>query len=288
MTDIKILSDHRCHLGEGPFYCEQRDTLFWFDILDRKRHAYNFREMVRSALDLTEMSSAMGVVDDRHDALFTSSGLWLLDIEKQERSPIVSIEADNPLTRSNDARIHPSGAFWMGTVGLSAEKNAGAIYHYRKGTLTTLLENITIPNGICFAPDGRTAYFTDTVTEKLLKVSVDPDTGLPEAEPEILIDHSDNPGGLDGAIVDAEGNIWIALWGASCVNNYSADGELLNSIAVPALQSSCPAFLGNGKIAVTSAWEGMDEKVKMADKHAGMTFVIDVSVLPKYEPRLLI
>ena len=288
MTEISTLSEHHCHLGEGPFYCERRNTLFWFDILERRRHAHDFSNSAQSVLALTEMSSAMAVVDEQHDAILTSSGLWLLNIESNAWSPIASIEADNQITRSNDARVHPSGAFWMGTMGRKAEENAGAIYHYRKGNLTTLFDNITIPNGICFSPDGQTGYFTDTLTAKLMRVLVDPDTGLPEATPEVLIDHTGNQGGLDGAIVDADGNIWIALWDASAMNCYSAKGELLKSTALPAMKCTCPAFVNDGKIAVTSAWQGMDDKAKAADTEAGKTFLVHTNVKPKFEPRVLI
>ena len=37
-----------------------------------------------------------------------------------------------PPTRSNDARVHPSGTFWIGTMGRNAEKGAGAIYAFHR------------------------------------------------------------------------------------------------------------------------------------------------------------
>lgn len=288
MTNVSILSDHHCQLGEGPFFCERRNTLFWFDILGCKRHAYDFATNAQTRLDLTEMASAMAVVDEQHDAILTCSGLWLHNIQTGAWSPIIDIEADIAANRSNDARVHPSGAFWMGTMGLNAEHEAGAIYHYRKGKLSKLFGQISIPNAICFSPNGDTAYFTDTLTDKLMSVAVDPETGLPDSEPSVLVDHTDNNGGLDGAIVDAEGNIWIALWGGAAVNCYAPDGRLLNSIAIPALQCSCPAFVVDGKIAVTSAWQGFDAAAREKDINAGMTFIVDADAKPKFEPRILI
>ncbi len=286
MSEVLILSDHRCELGEGPFFCERRNTLFWFDITGRKRHAHDFSSGQQSTLELTEMASAMAVVDEQHDAILTSSGLWLHNIQSGAWSPIIDIEADIPSNRSNDARMHTSGAFWMGTMGLNAEDKAGAIYHFRKGKLSQIFDQISIPNAICFSPDSRTAYFTDTATDKLMFVAVDPDTGLPDSEPETLIDHAGNQGGLDGAIVDAEGNIWIALWGASAVNCYAPDGSLLSSITMPALQCSCPAFVGDGSIVVTSAWQGFDAAARQKDANAGMTFLVNAQAKPKFEPRI--
>lgn len=288
MANVSILSQHQCHLGEGPFFCERRNTLFWFDILGGHRHAHEFATGQQSVLEIPEMPSAMAVVDEQHDAILTSTGLWLFNIETSAWSPIASIEADNQITRSNDARVHPSGAFWMGTMGRKAEEKAGAIYYYRKGNLQTLFNDITIPNGICFSPDAQTAYFTDTLTAKLMRVSVDPDTGLPSSDPEIFIDHTGKKGGLDGAIVDAAGNIWIALWDAAAVNCYAPTGELLKTLSIPATKCTCPVFTNNGKIAVTSAWQGMDNAARAADPEAGKTFLVDINVKPKYEPRLLV
>ena len=67
------------------------------------------------------------------------------------------LEADNAATRSNDARVHPSGTFWIGTMGRQAERGLGAIYALHRGELSRLYESITIPNAICFSPDGTSA-----------------------------------------------------------------------------------------------------------------------------------
>lgn len=284
MSKVSILSETRCHLGEGPFYCERRDTLFWFDIVERKRYAHNFSDGTETVKPLPEMASAMAVVDDHHDLIFTASGLWLCDSRNGAWSPIASIEADSPVTRSNDARVHPCGAFWLGTMGRNAEKGAGKIYRFFRGRLDVLYDDITIPNAICFSPDGKTAYWTDTDKALLMRVNVDPETGAPTADPQILVDHRGGTGGLDGAICDGNGNIWNARWGASAVDCYNPDGTLLQTIEMPASQPSCPAFVSGGRIAVTSAWQNMDKTAKAADPHAGKTFLFDAGVSPRFEP----
>jgi sugar lactone lactonase YvrE len=110
----------------------------------------------------------------------TETGLHLRQVATGELELITPIEAENPTTRSNDGRVHPCGALWFGTMGKSAEKHAGAIYHVARGKVTTLLyPDITIPNAICFSPDGAIAYFTDTMAGKLMRVAIDPETALP-------------------------------------------------------------------------------------------------------------
>lgn len=288
MADISILSEHRCELGEGPFYCPRRKTLFWFDILGKKRHQHDFQTGKQGAIDLPEMTSAMAVIDDENDLLFTQTGLWKRNNASGSLSQIADIEASNSVTRSNDARVHPSGAFWLGTMGKQAQDKAGAIYHYRSGTLTKLFADISIPNAICFSVDGSTAYYTDTPTAKWMRVAVDPETGLPTSEPVVFLDYAGNKGGLDGAIVDTKNNLWIAIWGEGVVNCYSADGHLIESHKIQATKTTCPVFIDDGKIAVTSAWEGMDDGAKAADINAGKTFVLDVGASAKFEPNVVI
>jgi sugar lactone lactonase YvrE len=147
---------------------------------------------------------------------------------------------------------------------------------------------VTIPNAICFSPDGATAYFTDTKEAILQRVAIDPATAMPIGNPTPLYDHRGATGGLDGAVVDAQGLIWNARWGGGCVDVYTPEGERVRSVRVPAKQSSCPVFVGAkfDRLLVTSAWEGMDENAKAADPHHGKTFILDVGATGRPEPRV--
>ena len=91
-------------------------------------------------------------------------------------------------------------------------------------------------------------------------------------------------------MVDADGVLWNARWGGARVDAWSPDGKLIRSIAVPAKQSSCPAFVGPNasRIAVTSAWKGMDAAARAADPEGGKTFLLDVEVRGRFEPHVVI
>ncbi|MBO0750629.1 MAG: SMP-30/gluconolactonase/LRE family protein, partial [Bradyrhizobiaceae bacterium] len=200
---------------------------------------------------------------------------------------VVPLEADNAATRSNDGRAHPSGTFWISTMGRQAEPGAGAIYAFHAGEVTPLFTAITIPNAICFSADGATGYFADSRANVLNRVPLDPATGLPTGAPEMLHMHG-GAGGLDGAVVDAEGRIWCAIWGASCLHVYSPQGEVVRRVAVPARQPSCPVFAGADfrRVLVTSAYEGMDEAARVADREHGRTFLLDAGTAGRPEPRV--
>ena len=147
----------------------------------------------------------------------------------------LEIESDNSLTRSNDCRVHPSGSFWFGTMGHKAEPGAGSIYHIRSGKTQLLYSNVTIPNSTCFTPDGSTGYFADNALNLVWRVELNPQTGFPISERKVFISFDSNvmP---DGAIVDSQGNVWMALWGTSKVAAYRPDGSLLTELHVSASQ----------------------------------------------------
>lgn len=283
-----ILSERHCQLGEGPTYDPATGTAWWFDILERTLLQADLASGVVSAHALPAMGSVLAVVDDHRQLLATDNGLYLRDTASGRLTLHTPLEADNAATRSNDGRTHPCGALWVGTMGRKAEKGAGAIYHFHRGELSRLYANVSIPNAICFSPDGATAYFTDTSKAILQRVAIDPATARPIGDPETLYDHRGGSGGLDGAVVDAQGLIWNARWGGGCVDVYTPQGERVRSIRVPAKQSSCPVFVGEkfDRLLVTSAWQGMDDDAKAADPHHGQTFVLDVGATGRPEPRV--
>ncbi|HWK65766.1 MAG TPA: SMP-30/gluconolactonase/LRE family protein [Rhizobiaceae bacterium] len=287
---VSVFCDIACQLGEGPSYDPATDTLFWFDILGRKLLEKKCAGGATIVHDLPEMASAIAAIDGDRQLVVTESGLYVRDRKSGKLTLHTALEADNPATRSNDSRTHPSGAFWIGTMARDAEPGAGAIYWFRKGELRRIVTDVTVPNAICFSPDGRTAYFTGTVENVLFRVDCDPATGLPQGEPKIFVDCRGRPGVLDGAVVDAEGVVWNARWGGGSLDAYAPDGTLVRSVAIPAGQCSCPAFVGPGagKIVVTSAWADLDEAMRAADPQAGRTFLLDLSVKGRFEPPVLL
>ncbi|ESZ50696.1 gluconolaconase [Mesorhizobium sp. L103C565B0] len=290
MDKVSVFSDHVCELGEGPSYDPATDTLFWFDIVNGLLLEQGVTSSARKVHELGQMASAIAIIDDNRQLIATETGLHVRDVSTGKLTLHTPIEADNALTRSNDSRVHPCGAFWVGTMGKGEEKGAGAIYWFFKGELRTLYTGITVSNSICFSEDGSIAYYTDTSTGLLMRVACDPATGLPVGESKVFVDHRSSKGFVDGSVVDRDGVLWNAVWGGKAVKAYSPDGTLLREIAVPAGQSSCPAFVGAkaGRLAVTSAWKGKDDKQRKLDPQAGMTFLLDIPVNGRFEPRVVI
>jgi sugar lactone lactonase len=287
---VSILSGISCHLGEGPTFEPATGKLWWFDILDRRLHGLQISKGIKTEISLPVMASATFNIDEDRDLILTERGFYLRFHASGVMSLAIPVEDDNPLTRSNDARAHPCGAVWFGTMGKKAEIGAGAVYHLFKGKVTRLYPSVSIPNAICFSPDGSIAYFTDTKINKLMRVAIDPATALPIGEPKVLVDNSGKSGGIDGAIVDQDGTIWNARWGIGKLVAISPDGKQIREIDLPARQTTCPAFIGKNldRIAVTSSREHYDEAQRAADPDCGKTFLIDLPVKGRPEPSILL
>ncbi|MXU66500.1 SMP-30/gluconolactonase/LRE family protein [Oceanomicrobium pacificus] len=279
---VQIFGPERCRLGEGPLVHDGR--LFWFDILQKQLHSRRFDGSDPRHFQFDLHCSAAARLDDGRFLVASERGLFALDLESGGQTPVCDLEADNPVTRSNDGRADRRGGFWIGTMGFNAEPGAGAIYRYHRGTLRKLRPGITISNAICFAPDGGTAYFTDTAENILYAWSLDAD-GWPVGAPQPLLDKRGADFGLDGAVVDSEGAIWVACWGASQVMRLSPEGKVLRTEKLPAAQTTCPAFGGDDlrTLFVTSAWQGLPE-VERGPTEAGAVFSLPIAVAGLEDP----
>ncbi|WP_372835494.1 SMP-30/gluconolactonase/LRE family protein [Puniceibacterium confluentis] len=272
MTHL-IYSDTACQLGEGALWHPETQVLYWCDILGKRLYARDAQG--QRHWDFDRMVSAAGWIDDTRLLIASESDLFSFDTATATQTHICPLEADNQVTRSNDGRADPWGGFWIGTMGKAAQLGAGAIYRFYKGTLRLLYPDITISNAICFAPGGAYAYFADTPTGIIRRVTLDQE-GWPAADPEDWLDLRDEQLRPDGAVCDGQGNVWNAQYGAGRVACYSPDGRFLTALGVAAAQTTCPAFGGAdlSTLFVTSAAQGAAGN----DPLAGQTFCVPTSV----------
>jgi sugar lactone lactonase YvrE len=280
-----IFDARLCDLGEGPFWHPIREQLFWFDILKRTLHSQ--MDDQPQQWTFPEMVSAAGWISRDELMIASESGLFRFHLSTQDRSPIAA--AGTPETRSNDGRADRQGGFWFGTMGKRAEKAAGAIWRWYRGELRQLFAGVSIPNAICFTPDGSAAHFADTLTGTVMKVGLDT-SGWPKGAAEVWLDLTAEGLNPDGAVIDAEGRFWNAQWGAGRVAAYAPDGSFLRAVETPgAPHSSCPAFGGADltTLFVTTAREHMDAAALAAHPASGQVFAFKGIARGLSEPQVL-
>ncbi|MET9791054.1 SMP-30/gluconolactonase/LRE family protein [Streptomyces canus] len=160
-------------------------------------------------------------------ALLTPDGAldWL--DRPEDRTPFPS--------RMNDGVADPAGRFWAGSMAYDGTPGAGSLYRTDPdGTVVRVLDGLTIANGPAFTADGTTMYLADTAAGTILRCRIDPRSGDLLGSPETFVQLRDDEGSPDGMTVDAEGCLWVALWGAGAVRRHHPDGRLLHTLAVPA------------------------------------------------------
>ena len=277
----ELFIDSRCELGEGVFWHPLQERLFWFDILNKTLFSATAGGIMVDRFTFDTAVTAAGIIDADNLAIASAAGIYRLELSTDTREIIVPLEADKPGNRSNDGRVGPAGGFWIGTMSLTnaSETPSGALYQVRGGEVTQILSGIRIPNATCFAPDGRTAYFTDGPTGIIRKVSIDKETGLPNGPWQDFVTVQ-KPGGPDGAVVDSAGYLWNATWGGSRVVRYAPDGSIDRVVNVPVSQPSCPAFGGKDlkTLYITTAREGLSAEQLAKEPMAGSVFAINVDV----------
>jgi len=290
---MKPFDNNRLTLGEGPGYDRELDLAWWFDIVEKKLFTRQISEETTSCHVLPIAASAMAITRDGRQLLLAEDGFYFRDAASGHLTFHIAWEENNPVTRSNDARVHPSGSFWVSTMGWNGEQGAGGIFLYRAGKVKKLIKDLSVPNAICFSPDGSMAYFTDSAIGHVMRVAVDPNSGQPVGSAEIFIAR-DKITSLkhsvpDGAVTDANGNLWIAIFGGSQIIGFSPSGERIGHMSVPAINVTCPAFVGQDArhMLITTARIGLSDKACATNPDEGACFVTQLDFTGRFDARVI-
>ncbi len=275
----EILYRHDAFVGEGPVWDPRIGKLVWVDIpnglvftTDPADGATDSRDLGR-ATGIVLPRAAGGYVAAMQDGFYTLS-------EDGRSELIAPVEAGNPSTRLNDGEIDPQGRFWAGTMGWHAEPGAGSLYRLgAEGTVTRMVDDVTISNGLGWSPDGTTMYYVDTVTLRVDMFDFDPVSGdIANRREFVTIRHGG--GRPDGLTVDSEGAVWVATWPGYGVHRYLPDGTLDAVIPLPVSNVSS-IELGGPDLRdafITTAWELLSDEQHAAQPLAGSLFHTSVEV----------
>jgi len=273
----EIAIDSRATLGEGPVWDEQRQLLLWLDILPGLVHRFDPATGSDDVLRVGKPVGSAGLRRSGGLVLAVEDGFALLDKDWQRVGQAV-VEHPGPRARFNEGKCDPAGRFLAGTMAYDLTPGAGSLYRLDPDlTVTKLLDGVTISNGLTWSADGTTMYYIDSPTQGVDAFDYDPGTGR-LANRRRIVDIPAVAGLPDGMTIDAEGCLWVALYGGAAVHRYTPEGRLDTTLSFPATNITCPVFGGPGLglLYVTSARDGLDERQLAAQPHAGAVFTADV------------
>jgi sugar lactone lactonase YvrE len=273
--------DLRCTLGEGPVWDAARQVWWWTDIDAACLYRWDGIETAPACHDLPDRLGSLAVAISGRLLLGLAKGLAWCSLlgDSVEVTPLVPVDAAEPRTRVNDGRADRNGNFVFGTFNEAADKRPiCSFFQYSSahGLRRLALPAVSIANSICFSPDGRTMYFTDSLRGLILQCRYDADSAqvdTPRPFAQVAA-----PAEPDGSVVDADGCLWNAQWGAGLVQRYSPHGQALQQVRVSAPHATCPAFGGPGlaTLLVTSARKGLSPAALAAAPLSGALFSCEV------------
>ncbi len=285
--EVELLLDARAELGEGPAWDAGAGVLHWVDIHAGRLHTFDPSRGRDRTFSLEEPIGCAAPSRSGDLVLALRSGFWTLNLSAGTLTQLAAPE-HVPGNRFNDGKCDPAGRFLAGTMDDAEKEARGSLYSLSPdGALKTLLTGLRISNGLTWSPDYKTFYFIDTPTRLVMAYDYDLDTGG-IATPRPVVHFPPELGWPDGMTSDAEGLLWIALWGGAKVTRWDpATGQITAAYPIPALNVTSCIFGGPhlGDLYITSARKGMTAGQLAEYPHSGGLFRIETGTrgLPTFE-----
>ncbi len=241
-------------LLEGPAWDERNARVLLVDIPGHRRHALDWAAGTVTTRRVEETTSAWIPRIAGGTVVVCRSGLRLAD-EDGEGPLALEIEAERPEHRTNDAKCDPDGRLWLGTMADAGDVPHGALYRVGADlTLTRVLEGTTISNGMGWSPDDRRMYFVDSPKRRIDAFAFERKTGS-ASERSTFVDTGAFTGLPDGLAVDADGCLWVAMYGGGAVLRFAPDGRHVATLEMPVAKPTSCCFAGPGldRLVITTA-----------------------------------
>ena len=263
-------------LGEGALWNPETAELYWVDIEGRALHVFDPATGQDRRYPVGKRIGTVVPQRGGRALVALQTGIHEIDLATGRLTRLADPVTDEYL-RFNDGKCDPAGRFWVGTFDMMQRSHAGTLYRFDpEGSIHVMLRRITNSNGIAWSLDHRTMYYIDTPTLAVQAFDYDNATG-DIANPRVVIRFAEADGWPDGMTIDAEGQLWVALWGGGRVQRYDpATGALRQVITVPAPFTSSCAFGGPGleTLFITTARGGLTPQQAVEFPFSGDVFAV--------------
>ena len=238
-------------VGESPTWNSQTQELIWIDVRAPAVLRLDPRTDTVTRWQLPEVVGALGLAGANRVVLALRRCLATLDLSTGLLRPLLTVHAEPPGNRLNDAKVSASGRWLVfGSMDdrADAKQRTGALYCAgasagTDATVRRIWQGLTVANGIAWSPDGAILYFSDSHAGQVWHTPWDEATGT-MGEPQRFCSADERLGRPDGAATDAAGDYWSAGVSAGCLNRFAPDGRHLQSLPLPCRAPTMPCFGG--------------------------------------------
>jgi sugar lactone lactonase YvrE len=253
---IEILSDVHSEVGEGPLWNQADRSITWVDITGKKWHKLNLTNGKVQTQSVPTMIGAMVECLDGTYQGAVEEGFAKLRSGKDGYEITHNFLA--PADRMNDAKADAKGRWWAGSNAIDFTAGVGKVHRLNlDGSVTTVIEGLTLPNGLGWSPDNQYFYLIDTFARALYKYDFDLDSGE-ISNKSLLVEFKDDGSYPDGMCVASDGTLLVAMWSGERIEVISPEGKFLDSIKMPVKSPTSCAFGGDdGKTLIVTS-DGRD------------------------------
>ena len=240
-TTPELVADERCLVGEGPLWHDGEQRLYWVDIPAGRIFRY---DPAAGAYERVYQGDVVGGFTFQADGalLLFGEGGSIRRWRDGELSTLIGEIPEERGSRFNDVIADPDGRVFCGTM--PDGDRPGRLYRLDPdGSLTVVLADAGLSNGMGFTPDLRAFYHTDSDKRTITRSRYDRTSGA-IGDGRVIVRTPDDEGLPDGMAVDAAGDLWSARWDGGALYRYAPDGTLRGSIPFPAKKVSSVTFGG--------------------------------------------
>jgi sugar lactone lactonase YvrE len=281
MYSVELVLDANNTLGEGPSWDDEKQLLYWVDIIEKKVWIYDPKSEKSKSIAVDQMVGAVVPCESGGLMLAAERGFYMLDTETEQMKHIADPEPGLPNNRFNDGKCDAMGRFWAGTMDHSEAKVSGALYCLDKNLeARRVLDSVGISNGLAWDRENKTMYYIDSLTHQVFAFDYDLLSGSIHNRRTVVSIPAEE-GLPDGMTIDEEGMLWVAQWKGYQISRWNPfTGEKIDSIGLPAARVTSAVFGGSNldELYITTARVGLSAKELEEQPHAGGLFRVKLGI----------
>ena len=212
--------------AEGPVWWSEGGYLLFSDIHNNRRIKYVPGQ--GASVDHEPTNRANGLTRDPQGRLIACEHDSRRVTRTEPDGSITVVAASfqgRPLNRPNDVVVKSDGCIYftdpwtLPTPATQFDLQYAGVYRVTPdlGSITLLVDDFVIPNGLAFSPDESVLYINDSRRGHIRAFDLNPNGSLARQTDRVFVDLTgDAPGVPDGMKVDVEGNVYCGgsggLW----------------------------------------------------------------------------
>ena len=274
--------DAQAGLAEGPHWWAEKGVFLWVDIEASRVGLFDPVARSNRFLDLPSHVGAVVPTTAGDLVAATAQGFVRLDPDSGVVTALHAPDPGRSEHRFNDGKCDPWGRFWAGTMAYDFSPGAGSLWRLNNDFSCSLQwQELTISNGLAWSLDRRFLYLIDSPTLTVMAFPLTSTGGLADHPTTCITIPAEWDALPDGMCIDAEGKLWIALFGGSAVTRWDPqDGRLMQTVELPCCQVTSCCFGGPDldQLLITTARRGLDAQALGDQPLAGGLFQLSLGM----------